>query len=152
MPALQRGREGRLGMRPPAADRLAIQRLLALGLRGLDAGDGEAVAACFAADGWFDADPHGRFEGHEAIAAFVRAHEAANEHGSQHWTNNVILEGDETEGVRLSCYLLGLDLGAAEGGGPRIAWLALVDAELRREDGEWRFASFRRSLLDPRAG
>ena len=82
----------------PAADRLAIQRLLALGLRGLDAGDGEAVAACFAADGWFDAAPHGRFEGHEAIAAFVRAHEAANEHGSRHWTNNVILEGDETEG------------------------------------------------------
>ena len=56
----------------PAADRLAIQRLLALGLRGLDAGDGEAVAACFAADGWFDAAPHGRFEGPEAIAAFVR--------------------------------------------------------------------------------
>ena len=102
----------------PAADRLAIQRLLALGLRGLDAGDGEAVAACFSADGWFDAAPHGRFEGHEAIAAFVRAHEAANEHGSRHWTNNVILEGDETEGVRLSCYLLGFDLGAAE------AWAA----------------------------
>ena len=102
----------------PAADRLAIQRLLALGLRALDAGDGDAVAACFVADGWFDADPHGRFEGHEAIAAFVRAHEAANEHGSQHWTNNVILEGDKTEGVRLSCYLLGFDLGAAEGGGP----------------------------------
>ena len=133
----------------PAADRLAIQRLLALGLRGLDAGDGEAVAACFAADGWFDAAPHGRFEGHEAIAAFVRAHEAANEHGSQHWTNNIILEDDETEGVRLSCYLLGFDLGAAEDGGPRIAWLALVDAKLRREDGEWRFASFRRSLPTP---
>ena len=136
----------------PAADRLAIQRLLALGLRGLDAGDGDAVAACFAADGWFDAAPHGRFEGHAAIAAFVRAHEAANEHGSRHWTNNVILEGDKTEGVRLSCYLLGFDLGAARDGSPRIAWLALVDAELRREDGEWRFASFRRSLLDPRAG
>ena len=142
----------------PAADRLAIQRLLALGLRGLDAGDGEAVAACFAADGWFDAAPHGRFEGHEAIAAFVRAHEAANEHGSQHWTaprpgplrppNNVILEGAGEGGdVRLSCYLLGFDLGAAEDGGPRIAWLALVDAELRLEDGGWRFASFRRSLL-----
>ena len=136
----------------PAADRLAIQRLLALGLRGLDAGDGEAVAACFAADGWFDAAPHGRFEGHEAIAAFVRAHEAANEQGSQHWTNNVILERDEGGDVRLSCYLLGFDPGAAADDGPGIAWLALVDAKLRREDGEWRFASFRRSLLDPRAG
>ena len=136
-------------MPPPAADRLAILDLLALGLRALDAGDGDAVAACFAADGWFDAAPHGRFEGPEAIAAFVRAHEAANEQGSRHWTNNVILEGDETEGVRLSCYLLGFDLGAAEDGGPRIAWLALVDAELRLEDGEWRFASFRRSLLTP---
>ena len=136
-------------MPPPAADRLAILDLLALGLRALDAGDGDAVAACFAADGWFDAAPHGRFEGHEAIAAFVRAYEAANEQGSQHWTNNVILEGDETEGVRLSCYLLGFNLGAAKDGGPRIAWLALVDAELRHEDGEWRFASFRRSLLTP---
>ncbi len=137
----------------PAADRLAILRLLALGLRGLDGGDGDAVAACFVADGWFDAAPHGRFEGHEAIAAFVRAHEAANEHDSQHWTNNVLLEGDDEGGVRLSCYLLGFDLGAAEDGSPAIAWLALVDAELRREDGEWRFASFRRSLLTPsRAG
>ena len=129
----------------PAADRLAILELLALGLRGLDAGDGEAVAACFAADGWFEAAPHGRSEGREAIAAFVRAHEAASEQGSRHWTNNVVLEGNEG-GVRLSCYLLGFDLGAAEDGGPAIAWLALVDAELRREAGEWRFASFRRSL------
>ena len=132
-----------------AADRLAILDLLALGLRGLDAGDGEAVAACFVADGWFDAAPHGRFEGHEAIAAFVRAHEATNEQGSQHWTNNVILERDEGGDVRLSCYLLGFDLGAAADGGPAIAWLALVDAKLRREDGAWRFASFRRSLLTP---
>ena len=135
----------------PAADRLAILELLARGLRGLDAGDGEAVAACFAADGWFEAAPHGRFEGRAAIAAFVRAHEAANEHGSQHWTNNVILEGHE-DGVRLSCYLLGFDLGAAEDGGPAIAWLALADAKLRREDDKWRFASLRRSLLGARAG
>ena len=135
----------------PAADRLAILELLARGLRGLDDGDGEAVAACFTIDGVLDVPPHGRFAGREAIAAFVRAHEAANEHGSQHWTNNVILEGHE-DGVRLSCYLLGFDLGAAEDGGPAIAWLALADAELRREVGEWRFASLRRSLLGARAG
>ncbi|MYE45790.1 MAG: nuclear transport factor 2 family protein [Chloroflexi bacterium] len=133
----------------PAADRLAILELLARGLRALDAGDGEAAAACFTADGVLDVPPHGRFEGREAIAAFVRAHEAAAEHGSQHWTNNVVLGGDE-DGATLSCYLLGFDLGAGAGGGPAIAWLALVDAELRREGGEWRLASFRRSLLGSR--
>lgn len=134
----------------PAADRLAILELLARGLRALDAGDGEAAAACFSTDGVLDVPPHGRFEGREAIAAFVRAHEAAAEHGSQHWTNNVILEGDE-DGVRLSCYLLGFDLAVGAGGGPAIAWLALVDGELRRENGEWCLASFRRSLLGSRA-
>ena len=134
----------------PAADRLAILDLLARGLRALDGGDGEAAAACFSTDGLLDVPPHGRFEGREAIAAFVRAHEAAAEHGSQHWTNNVILEGHE-DGVRLSCYLLGFDLGVGAGGGPAIAWLALVDGELRREDGAWRLASFRRSLLGSRA-
>ncbi len=135
----------------PCADRLAILGLLARGLRGLDSGDGDAVAAGFTTNGVLDIPPHGRFEGREAIAAFVRAHEAANEHGSQHWTNNVILEGDEAA-VRLRCYLLGFDLGAAEDGSPAIAWLALGDAELRREDGEWRFASLRRSLPGARAG
>ncbi len=132
----------------PAADRLAILDLLARGLRALDGGEGEAAAACFSADGVLDVPPHGRFAGREAIAAFVRAHEAAAEHGSRHWTNNVVLEGGG-DGVRLACYLLGFDLGGGEGGGPAIAWLALVDAELRREDGEWRLASFRRSLLTP---
>ena len=155
-PLAQGGPEGESGlsenyMPVAATDRLAILELLARGLRGLDAGDGEAVAAGFAAAGVLDVPPHGRFEGREAIAAFVRAHEAANEHGSQHWTNNVILEGDE-DGVRLSCYLLELDLGAREDGGPAVAWLALADAELRREGGEWRFASLRRSLLGARAG
>ena len=130
----------------PAADRLATLELLARGLRALDAGDGEAAAACFTADGVLDVPPHGRFEGREAIAAFFRAHEAAAEHGSRHWTNNAILDSDE-DGVRLSCYLLGFDLGAGAGGGPAIAWLALADAELRREDGEWRLASLRRSLV-----
>lgn len=138
-------------MRLPATDRLAILELLARGLRGLDGGDGEAVAACFTARGVLDVPPHGRFEGREAIAAFIRAHEAANEHGSRHWTSNVVIEGSE-DGARLSCYLLSLDLGAGAGAGPAIAWLALAGAELRRERGEWRFASLGRSLLAAREG
>ena len=130
-----------------AGDRLAILELLARGLRALDGGDGEAAAACFTADGALHVPPHGRFEGHAAIVAFVRAHEAANERGNRHWTNNVILERGAGGEARLACYLLGLDLGAGADGGPAIAWLALADARLRVEGGEWRFARLGRSLV-----
>ena len=55
----------------PVEDRLAILHLVGRSSQATDAGDGDAVAACYTADGVYDVGSWGRYEGRGAIASFI---------------------------------------------------------------------------------
>lgn len=115
------------------ADRLDIQDLAARYNTAIDGGDAEAWTATFTSDGTFESG--GRtHQGAEALTAFA-TNFAERMAGARHWNNNMVIEGDGDQAT-LACYLMLMR-------GGQVVTTARYEDTLRREDGQWRFASRR---------
>jgi hypothetical protein len=109
-------------------DKYEITELVARYNYALDTGDGDAWAATFTEDGVF-----GTLTGTESLAEFARDRDNARQ---RHWTNNLVIDGEGREAT-LSCYLHVTLVGAP---GIEIVTTGLYTDQLRRVDGEWKFA------------
>lgn len=120
----------------PTEDVLAIQQLYARYNHAIDAGKGDAWAACFTPDGTFSS-ASGNFAGTEQLAGFGTAF--ALRLKARHWTNNLLLEPTPT-GASGSSYLMLLHLGDAETP-TSILKTAIYRDTLTKSAGEWKFAT-----------
>ena len=77
------------------ADRLEILDLAARYNFAIDEADGERWAATFTPDGVFDGG-RGEVIGAAALATFVRDFQK-HMAGTEHWTNNHVIDGDGTK-------------------------------------------------------
>lgn len=117
-------------------DQLAIQQLYARYNHAIDAGKGDAWAACFTAEGTFDSAT-GSFAGTDQLAAFGTAF--AQRLKGRHWITNLVLDPAEG-GATGSCYLMLLRLGEAEKP-TSILTTAIYRDTLKKADGQWKFSS-----------
>ncbi len=115
-------------------DRMAILDLCASYNYLFDTCAAEEWAATFTADGVFEG-PAGRAQGPEALAEFCR-NTNAQYPGGMHFTDNHLFEQDG-DAVRHKCFL-SMQVPSPEG---TQTLLLTYEDELRRVDGEWRFAS-----------
>jgi uncharacterized protein (TIGR02246 family) len=118
-------------------DRLEIIELHARYNRAVDTGDAEGWAACFTADGVFDA--RSRYaQGTAELVDFARFyHEQETYRGAVHWNNNILAEGDGDE-ARVH-----VDFALIRGGadGVQILSSGAYASVVRKVDGRWLFAS-----------
>jgi hypothetical protein len=117
-------------------DVLAIQQLYARYNHAIDAGKGDAWAACFTPDGTFTSAT-GAFSGTEALSGFGTAF--AQRLKARHWTNNLVIE-PAASGATGTCYLMLLRLGDAEKP-TSILTTAIYRDTLTKAAGEWKFAT-----------
>lgn len=117
-------------------DILAIQQLYARYNHAIDAGKGDAWAACFTPDGTFTS-ASGNFAGTEQLASFGTAF--AKRLKARHWTNNLVIE-PAASGATGSCYLMLLRLGDAERP-TSILTTAIYRDTLAKSAGEWKFTT-----------
>ena len=114
------------------ADRLEILDLAARYNFAIDEADGERWAATFTPDGVFDGG-RGEVIGAAALATFVRDFQ---EHmaGTEHWTNNHVIDGDRDQATH-RCYL---NLIRGESGESLLR--AKYNDTLVKVGGEWKFS------------
>ena len=121
------------------ADKIEIQELVARYNRAIDSGDIEGWVDTFLPDGVFEGLVVPTFRGHDELRAFATAFwtepEYAEWRGAQHWTTNMIIEGDG-EGATLFAYHIMFTPNGA-GGDP--ALMCAYDDELVKVDGRWLF-------------
>lgn len=118
-------------------DRLAIDDLYARVCVALDSGDAAGWVSHFTEDATFAT--HVTVRGHAELLEFIRGRMAARATDPiarpQHWTTNLVLEGEPPE-VRGVCYLM--KVGRPRDGGPAtIATVAVYQDVLRKVDGRW---------------
>ena len=121
-------------------DRLAIMEMVAVYNQAIDAGQGEALADTFVADGVFEVTGRDPVAGRDALVGMVQAQDATS--GVRHWTTNFVIEPDG-EGAAMQCDLVLLR-------GPEIVITGRYEDELTRTDEGWRFVR-RRCLPDVRS-
>lgn len=102
-------------------------------------GDAAGVAACFVPDGTYDHGRFGKVEGREEITAFMQQAVDQQEAGFQHWTGNLLLDGDGVEATA-TAYVMTVD---ARGEQPVIARSSIYRDTLVKTDEGWRFTSRR---------
>ncbi len=125
-----------------AIDYEEIRQLLARYNTAIDLGDAAGWAACFTPDGVFECSglPEGspfggRYEGPEVLRDYATMHHTVSKGRARHWNANMLIEGDGTTATML-CYLLALSSGSRIAGSTGI-----YRDELRKIDGQWRFAA-----------
>jgi hypothetical protein len=123
-------------------DRLAVAELIARYNWTIDTRDVDAFVEVFHEDGAFDGNQV--HAGREALRAFAAGMAVApGAQGLQHWTTNLVIEGEGDE-IRARSYMVGPKITAD---GPIVlALLGHYDDYVSRRAGEWRFSKrvFRR--------
>lgn len=123
-----------------AADKIEIQELVARYNRAIDSGDVEGWVETFVPDGVFEGLVVPTFRGHDELRAFATAFwtepEYAEWRGAQHWTINMIIDG-EGDSATLFAYHI---MFKPDGAGSDPALMCAYDDELVRVDGGWRFS------------
>jgi hypothetical protein len=118
-------------------DQLAIQQLYARYNHAIDAGKGDAWAACFTPDGTFKSGPID-LGGTAKLAEFGTAFPTRLK--ARHWTNNLVVEPAEG-GAKGSCYLMLLRLTPGEQPPAGMVTTAIYNDTLAKVGGEWKFTS-----------
>lgn len=115
-------------------DRLEILELAARYNQALDLRAAEAWAACFTEDGVLERVPDLKLVGRDQLLQYVTGPRRPAT-PSRHWTNNLVIEGDDDEAT-LTAYVATI---TADGSG---TWNThgRYEDRLRRIDGRWRFA------------
>lgn len=126
-------------------DRLALHDLYARYAAYRDLGDIEAWAGCFTEDGIFHAGSELR--GRKQIAASRAPGTLASEPYAnvQHWTGNLILEGN-AQNASGACYLLRIAKSAASGE-IKIITQVFCEDRLVKVEGQWLIA-YRKAHFD----
>lgn len=129
------------------ADRLEIHELTARYAWSLDTGDEDAFIACFCRDGeliWDVFETEGRWRGAEALRGFIAYFRQRPESaGRQHHVSNLIVT-PTASGASAKCYVT---VAMRREPGPHLLHvMGHYEDELRRQDGQWRFA--RRLIRD----
>lgn len=119
------------------SDRLEIQDLYARYAYAYDAGDAEAWAALFTAQGSFGRAGEEPVVGAEALARFVVDNLGASP-GVSHHTTNVLVEADG-EAARGHAYALVIRV--AEDGSVRLRNVGAYEDRFERTHEGWRFAA-----------
>ena len=129
---------------PSVDDRLEILDLAARYNHAVDSGDHEGVAALFTEDGAIEATATGTIAGRAAIAGYIGSRPDGWQR-RRHLNSNAIIEGvpGDEDAARLVLSLLVVS--RRERVVPRLH--GRYEDELRRVDGEWRFAK-RRIIVD----
>jgi uncharacterized protein (TIGR02246 family) len=120
-------------------DRLAISDLFVRYTTALDAGDVEAVVACFSEDGWLDSPIVGRHQGREELRQFAEKTAAAVRQGARfrHMITNLRVAAQDDR-IRARCYLLDI---VTINGETQILSPGEYDCEVVRRGKAWLFAS-----------
>ena len=126
-------------------DERDIARLIASYGPAVDAGDADAAARLWAADGVYDVDLM-RMEGRDEVRAMVdsKAHQKMVAHGCSHFLGPAVVtvDGDTAVAVCESLVLV------RDGDGYRV-WRATANHfALRRIDGQWRISVRTSRVLD----
>ncbi|MFN0026300.1 MAG: nuclear transport factor 2 family protein [Acidimicrobiales bacterium] len=120
------------------ADRFEIHELVARYNKAIDTGDATGWADTFAEDGEF-VGLVGTFKGRDQLEGFVREYvtnpEFAEWAASQHWTTNLVIDGDG-ERAELFAHVMMVH---PEADGGRIVLVGWYEDRLARIDGRWRF-------------
>jgi uncharacterized protein (TIGR02246 family) len=126
-------------------DRIAINDLFVRYTTALDAGDVEAIVACFTDDGSLDSPAVGTYSGRQAIREFAVRFARFRERGSQlrHVISNLVVELDG-ERATATCYLLNI---ITRNGKSELLAPGRYECQLRKVDGAWLF-EHRRVVLD----
>jgi uncharacterized protein (TIGR02246 family) len=120
-----------------ADDVLAIQKLIADYNHAVDAGDGNAFAACFVESGSLDSG-FNVIKGHDELRDFA-AFVPTMAPGSRHFVSNVSIDGDGDDATaRLYLQMWTTAGGAAE---TKLVISGRYEDTLRRTDGTWRFVT-----------
>jgi hypothetical protein len=121
-------------------DRFEIHELVSRYNRAIDSGDAEGWAATFTEDGVFDGIA-GVFKGRDELRAFVRAYVTdpafADWAASQHWTTNLVVDGD---GDRAQLFA-NLKMVKPEADGGRIILVGWYEDNLVKVEGHWLFTT-----------
>jgi hypothetical protein len=122
-------------------DHIAIRSLYARYNHAVDiAGDAGAVTDCFVPKGGvYDHGRLGRFEGRDAIQAFMQATIVDQQGMFQHWNDNLLIDGSP-ESAHGTAYVMTIDLRLDP---PAVARVSVYQDELVRTVDGWRFASRR---------
>ena len=112
-----------------------IQQLYARYYHTIDAGQGEAWANTFTADGVFN----GNTRGHDALAASRRG--SLKDHPLRHWHSNLTLT-PTAEGADGSAYVMQIDITTKP---PSISTFSRYDDKLVKTPQGWRFKIRQRS-------
>ena len=120
------------------SDKFEIHELVARYNKAIDTGDAEGWADTFTEDGEF----HGLvgvFKGRGELEDFVRSYvseeQFADWAASQHWTTNLVIEGDGDH-AELFAHV---KMVKPEADGGRIILVGSYDDTLAKVDGRWRF-------------
>lgn len=121
-------------------DRIEIETLYRLYNHRVDmTGDAAGMAALFTEDCVYDHGRFGRYEGRDAIQAFMQSAIDDQEAGFQHWNDNLLIEGEGNDATA-TAYVMTLD---ARNVPPVIARASIYRDVLRRTADGWRFVSRR---------
>lgn len=118
-------------------DQIAIGQLAARYGPAADYGDAEAVAALWLEDGVYDAPPHGRWDGHDAIAGMINGgHQQGIRAGMAHVLTypRIVVDGDE---ARAWNYALNVRWDP-DNDQFQVRRLSANEWRFRRVDGSWR--------------
>jgi hypothetical protein len=119
-------------------DRYEIQQLVGRCSLAADSFDGDAFADCFTADGAFESDLVGRFEGRDVLRVLIEntgPRYAKDGIVPRNWSMNLILEGDGVQATATS-YNMVIDTA----GGGSINFCGVYRDRLTKVDGSWKFA------------
>ena len=123
-----------------AADKIEIQELVARYNRAIDGGNPDEWADTFTADGVFEGLVVGSFSGRDELLGFAQEFWRDPKYqewwGAQHWTTNMIIEGDGDKATLFAYHIMF----TPDGQGATPALLAGYQDELSRVDGRWRFS------------
>lgn len=120
------------------SDKFEIHELVARYNKAIDTGDATGWADTFTEDGVFDGIA-GTFTGRSELEGFVRAYvsdpQFADWAASQHWTTNLVIEGDGDH-AELFAHV---KMVKPEPDGGRIILVGWYQDVLAKVDGRWRF-------------
>jgi uncharacterized protein (TIGR02246 family) len=120
-------------------DRFAIHELVARYNKAIDTGDPKGWADTFTEDGTFDGIA-GVFTGRDQLQGFVEAYvsdpQFADWASSQHWTTNLVIDGDGDHAEMFAH----VKMVKPEPDGGRIILVGVYTDTLAKVDGRWLFA------------
>jgi hypothetical protein len=122
-------------MSTSVADKIEIHELITRLYQAVDGHRPDGFAACFSAEGVFDANKYGEFRGHPSISEFMKNHIAkGNEDGARHCVSNLIVE-DAPNGLTVRAYVMKFRIDKL----PGIAvGTALLLAHVKKGTGGWK--------------